>query len=102
MKVELGKRYLTNSGSVTGPLKLNPHGAINYPYLDPHTNRIYSETGDSGTTKMDNIYGEYREETATELPQVVDTVTISRKDYDRFVALERAFKEVYEQTKGLV
>ena len=101
MKLEYGKRYVTRSGKVTGPMKLNPHGAINYPYVDPNTCRVYQENGRSRGEDIDDIEGLYYEEPATELPQVVDTVTISRKDYDRFVEMEMVFEDIYETAKRL-
>ena len=101
MKLEYGKQYVTNSGRVTGPLKLNEKKAVYFPYLDPHTNRIYSEEGKAAHSDLDDIVGRYYQEPAQELPQVVDTVTISRKDYDRYVALEMAFEEIYSTAKRL-
>lgn len=47
MKVELGKRYVTNGGDVTGPLEwLKDSIADQYPYWDADNGRGYNEAGE--------------------------------------------------------
>ena len=98
MKLEYGKRYVLTNGNITGPLKVNDFQAIEYPFKDLKTGLAFKEDGTANTGwTADKIIGAYYEPKQTD--HQVNTVTISREDYDRFVAMEKAFKEVYELVK---
>ena len=100
MKLEYGKRYVLGNGNITGPLKVNDFQAIEYPFTDPKTGLSFKENGASNTEWVgDKITAIYYEPKETD--HQVDTVTISRKDYDRFVEMEMVFEDIYETAKRL-
>ena len=100
MKLEYGKRYVLGNGNITGPLKVNDFQAIEYPFMDPKTQLRFKENGTSITEwAEDKITAAYYEPKQTD--HQVNTVTISRDDYDRFVAMEKAFGEIYRTAKRL-
>jgi hypothetical protein len=97
MKLQYGMRYHTEGGKITGPLRVNNTCAINYPYYDVQYGRMYAEDGRCATgSDLDKIIGAYYEpvEDREDLPYAVDTVTISRKDYDRLKAIEAFAAEI--------
>ena len=105
MKIEVGKRYVTICGDITGPLQLSalPSRGTDpsiYPYFDPVNDRLYNTHGFCLVgTKKNNITGIYYDPAPTEKPYAIDTVTISLERYDRFVAIEKALKELYNEAK---
>lgn len=105
MKLEVGKRYVTISGDIIGPLQLSGLGSRDsappvYPYFDPVKNRLYNRHG-TPLIGIDNdrITGIYYDPEPTEKPYGIDTVTISLERYDRFLAIEKALKEIYTEAK---
>lgn len=102
MKLQFGKKYITKSGRVIGPMKLTKERAIAYPFFDPRNLRGYTDDGFcSSGEDLDTIMGvKYEEEVSQELPSV-NTVTISVEQYERFLAIEKAFSQIYKDAKEL-
>jgi len=106
MKLQYGMRYITADDEITGRLKVNDRNALAYPFYDDLNGRTYAEDGRCGNGidghKITGVYYSPIEERCfQELPYTVDTVTISRKDYDRLKEIESAYKEIYEFAKRL-
>jgi len=98
MKVEVGKHYITKAGEVTAPLQAT--GSIEtFPFKDLNSNRLYMENGRCASGEKHSIVALYHDPTPTEKPYGIDTVTISLERYDRFVAIEKALKEIYTEAK---
>lgn len=103
MKLQFGKRYITKSGRVIGPLKLTKERAISFPFYDPRNLRAYTEDGYcSSGEELDTIMGAHydSEEVSEELPSV-NTVTISVEDYERLTRMEQGFKEMIQELTEL-
>ena len=103
MKLQFGKKYITKSGRVIGPLKLTNERAIAYPFYDPRNLRAYTEDGYcSSGEELDTIMGAHydSEEVSEELPSV-NTVTISVEDYERLTRMEQVFKKMVEELTEL-
>ena len=114
MRLQYGVKYTTENGTITAPLKLNDKLAIRYPYRDEMSGRCYTEDGECNSgNKIDRLealaYGEEAPEPKLELERAFDQslpedagmVTISREDYDRFVAMEKSFREIYMGAKAI-
>ena len=103
MKLQFGKKYITNSGQIIGPLKVTKERAIVYPFYDPRSLRAYTEDGYcSSGEQLDTIMGAHydSEEVSEELPSV-NTVTISVEDYERLTRMEQGFKKMVEELTEL-
>jgi len=99
MKLQFGKKYITKSGRVIGPLKLTKERAISYPFYDPRNLRAYTEDGYcSSGEELDIIIGAHYD--SEELPSV-NTVTISVEDYERLTRMEQGFKKMVEELTEL-
>lgn len=93
MKLQYGKTYMTKSGRTVGPLKVNHQRSANYPYLDIATGAEYDESG-LPFRKGQSWWIIAEIDCGDLLPHSVDTVTISRKDYDRFIEMEKFVKMI--------
>ena len=99
MKLEVGKRYITGCGRVTTLLQVSS-SSIEYPLYDGFAGNIYAEDGRCANgSHKDTIVALYHDPAPTEKPYAIDTVTISLERYDRFVAIEKALKEIYTEAK---
>jgi len=98
IKLELGKQYLTACGGMTGPLI--PNRNKDYPFWDQVNQNVYTKHGECGRDRQkDNIVALHSCFEPTEKPYAIDTVTISLERYDRFLAIEKALKEIYTEAK---
>ena len=99
MKLQFGKKYITKSGRVIGPLKLTKERAISFPFYDPRNLRAYNDNGYcSSGEDLDTIMGAHYE--SEELPSV-DTPTISVEEYERLTRMEQVFKKMVEELTEL-
>jgi len=105
MKLEVGKRYVTKGGHVIGPLQsselpLRGTDPPLFPFWDSVNHRLYNQHGIPLIgADNDRITGVYYDPAPAEKPYGIDTVTISLERYDRFVAIEKALKEIYTEAK---
>lgn len=112
MKVQPGAQYICKSGHITGRLKLNPKKAINFPFIDETTGREYSDDGKcfSGE-EIDTLIAKHYVAVENRLicdgdcPTIkiveIETVTISKADYDRFLEMEKTLRWIVEENKKL-
>ena len=98
MKLEVGKRYVTARPGITG--RLEPSSNPDYPFWDQANQNVYTKNGICGRDRQkDDIVALHYCYEPTEKPYGIDTVTISLEKYDRFVAIEKALKEIYNEAK---
>lgn len=61
MKLQLGKRYVTRDGEITGELINNPHiHRVFWPFMDPKTGITYNENGYSGARSYRDLVKLYK------------------------------------------
>jgi len=90
---------VTNVGKITDPL-VPSTTSKKFPFYDVLSGFYYTENGTCSFGSCHNaVVSLYYDPTPTEKPHEIDTVTISLEKYDRFVAIEKALKEIYTEAK---